>query len=163
MTFCCFSSPHLPMPPSISSRSISRVSRRWKLPIESLATIVIYDSSSPIGKAILLRAYHDAGKAGLTEQNIKGGWRGSDLRQVDLAKLSMNRFVLADPETQQTPPQRLKSIGSLRAMPSEGRDDHTTSGPSMLVYSRTGKSIVQCTACSPATEEPKTQYTIQQD
>lgn len=55
---------------------------------------ISYDDASPIGKAMFLQTYYLARQAGLTTRTILGGWRGSGLWPVNMAKPLLNPLVL---------------------------------------------------------------------
>lgn len=72
---------------------------------QALAKYLDLEDSTPYGKMVFLRCYHEARKLGLTEKNIRAGWLGSGLWPVNMAKPLMSKFVLPEQESQKTTPR----------------------------------------------------------
>lgn len=72
---------------------------------QALAKYLDLEDSTPYGKMVFLRCYHEARKLGLTERNIRAGWLGSGLWPVNMAKPLMSKFVLPEQESQKTTPR----------------------------------------------------------
>lgn len=85
------------------------------------------NDSSPVGKRIFLECYAIAREAGITEKNIRLGWRTSGLWPVSIAKPLMSKLLL-DPvkttpeKTPQRPPQPLEAGLPLYNTPANKKD-----------------------------------------
>lgn len=70
---------------------------------QALAKYHNLEDSTPYGKITFLRCYHEARKLGMTERNIRAGWRGSGLWPVNIQKPLASPFLLPDKRSEKKP------------------------------------------------------------
>ncbi|KYK58878.1 hypothetical protein DCS_00005 [Drechmeria coniospora] len=98
----------------------SPIKAAYRRAIEAIAFLAGSNDTTPIGKATFLQCYYKARTEGLTERNIKGGWKGSGLWPVNIAKPLMSRLLL------QTDPPAVPEAEALKRQLEEESDPFRT-------------------------------------
>jgi len=92
---------------------------------EQIANLARYDDASAVKKAKFLDCYQKASQEGLSEKNIKAGWRAAGLHPWNPHKAIHSSQVLQNaPITAQTPPNRKRrhSVDMVYRTPKSRRD-----------------------------------------